>query len=136
MPAPSGPPPIRPGSAGLARGVAHRPETHHPEHAPAAIEPDEEAPAMETFDPKILRKLFRHSPRVNTLFDQTRAALRAERVANPPGPGNLRDLKAQADKDAMHQTYQTVSSDSAYARDAAQYNVLFKKDHGDVAVRP
>lgn len=90
---------------------------------------------METFDPKVLRKLFRQSPRVNTLFDQTRASLRAERVANPPGPGNLRDLKAQADRDAMQQTYQTVSSDPAYARDAELYNAIFKKDHGDVAVR-
>jgi hypothetical protein len=75
------------------------------------------------------------APRSKTLFDQTRASLRAERVANPPGPGNLRDLKAQADKDAMHQTYQTISTDSAYAKDAELYNTIFKKEHGDVAVR-
>jgi hypothetical protein len=90
---------------------------------------------METFDSKILRKLFRMSTRVKTLFDETRASIRAERVANPPGPGNLRNLKAQADKDAMHQTYQTISTDSKYAKDAELYNQIFKKEHGDVAVR-
>ncbi|RUL86862.1 hypothetical protein [Tautonia sociabilis] len=90
---------------------------------------------METFDAKIMRKLFRMSPRADRLFDQIRSSLRAERVANPPGPGNLRDLKAQADKDALQQTYQTISSDPSYAEDATTYDQLFKKEYGDVAVR-
>lgn len=90
---------------------------------------------METFDPKVLRKLFRMSPRVKRHYDETRKAIRAERVANPPGPGNLRDLKAQADKDALHQTYEALSSDPARAEDAKLYDQIFTKEHGNVAVR-
>ena len=90
---------------------------------------------METFDPKVLRKLFRMSPRVKRHYDETRTALRAERVANPPGPGNLRDLKAQADRDALQQTYEAISSDPTRAEDARLYDHLFAKVHGNVAVR-
>jgi hypothetical protein len=90
---------------------------------------------METFDPKILRKLFRMSPKTKREFDQTRASIRAERVANPPGPGNLRDLKAQADRDALQQTYEAISSDPSRAEEAKIYDTIFKKEHGNVAVR-
>ncbi len=89
---------------------------------------------METFETKVFRKLCRMSPRVKRQFDDTRKALRAERVATPPGPGNLRALKAQADKDAMHQTFESLS-DPNRAEDAKLYDHLFKKEHGDVAVR-
>ena len=90
---------------------------------------------MEVFDEKVLRKTFRVTPRAKRLFDEKRAALRAERVANPPGPGNLRNLKAQADKDAMQQTYDALASDAAYAEEARAYDSVFSKEHGRAAVR-
>ena len=90
---------------------------------------------METFDAKIMRKLIRRSGRVKRRYNEGRAALRAERIANPPGPGNLRDLKAQADKEVMVQTFEALANDPAHAEDATLYNHLFKKEHGAAAVR-
>jgi hypothetical protein len=90
---------------------------------------------METFDPKVLRKLFRMSPRAKRHFDETRAALRADRVATPPGPGNLRDLKGQADREAFQKTYDALASEPSLAEDAKLYDHLFTKAHGNAAVR-
>lgn len=89
---------------------------------------------METFDVKVLRKTFRLAPRSKKLYDETRQALRAERLANLPGPGNLRDLKNRADKDAMHKTYETIAGDASYAQEAKHYDATFAKEHGAAAV--
>lgn len=84
---------------------------------------------MEAYDSKVMRKLIRQSPEVARLYQQIESELKTERIANPPGPGNLRKLKKKAEADARERVHQIVGSDESHARQARLYDFIHAKEY-------
>jgi len=68
---------------------------------------------MQPYENKVMLKLIKLDPATRSTFEKSSGELKVARVANPPGAGNLRKLKKQAEKEAMAQLYQTLNATQA-----------------------
>lgn len=82
---------------------------------------------MQPYENTVVRKLIKLDPAVRAGYEESAAKLKAERVAQPPGPGNLRTLKKQAEKDARAALYQSLADDGPGAR---KYDLLYARAKG------
>jgi hypothetical protein len=71
---------------------------------------------MQPFEVKVIHRAVKHDPAIRNTYLENLTKLRSERLASPPGPGNLRKLKKQAEKDALAATYQSLGSSAESGR--------------------
>lgn len=87
---------------------------------------------MQPFETAAMRRLMKLDPSVRAGYEEAAARLKAERKASPPGPGTMRKLKKQAEKDALATIYQGFATDAAtgrkYDRSYAQIKGISTRD--------